>query len=451
MQLDRTNRFLLATTALLAIATLIRLGQSVQAPEPMWSTTEVTDSEVRGITFKKPDGAVELERSGMGWRMTAPAAFPVEAQKVVALLRDWQEPFAPDLKLADSVSDDDLATYGLDEAQRTEFALLAASGPLVELHIGKSIAGGSHYLRRPNDRGVYRGRVPGVLRLKTGKDAWRDMTVLAIDEDSIISLQLSNSDGEFHFVRSPTSPGQQPEWQARAPEGLRVAQRSLDSMAKSLSKLKATKFLEGKEAEAGLARASLDNPRVTVRVGSKEEGGDQHTLRFGADEQANSTVFAQVEGQDSLLVLSVASLKQFDKSKKDLQDRTVLSLDREAGVEVRFIEGEHTVVAKPDGARDWKVLEPSGVDSNNTELKLAMNSLVNMQAVELQSDSERAETGPDSPRIEIKGPKGSQILRIGSGPRDGKYLGTVDGRTELFVLRGTVVERLLKVFRALKP
>tara|TARA_B100000029_G_scaffold248212_1_gene245094 strand:+ start:78 stop:911 length:834 start_codon:yes stop_codon:yes gene_type:complete len=277
------------------------------------------------------------------------------------------------------------------------------------------------------------------------------MTVLAIDEDSIISLQLSNSDGEFHFVRSPTSPGQQPEWQARAPEGLRVAQRSLDSMAKSLSKLKATKFLEGKEAEAGLARASLDNPRVTVRVGSKEEGGDQHTLRFGADEQANSTVFAQVEGQDSLLVLSVASLKQFDKSKKDLQDRTVLSLDREAGVEVRFIEGEHTVVAKPDGARDWKVLEPSGVDSNNTELKLAMNSLVNMQAVELQSDSERAETGPDSPRIEIKGPKGSQILRIGSGPRDGKYLGTVDGRTELFVLRGTVVERLLKVFRALKP
>ena len=448
MQIDQTNRVLLATAAVLAIATLIRLGQSSQAPEAMWSTSAVTETQVRAISFKKPEGAVQLERADAGWRMNEPSSVSVEAQKVSTLLGDWSEPFGPDLKLADSVSEDDLAAYGLDEAQRTELSLVGSAGPLVELHIGKSIAGGSHYLRRPSDRGVYRGRVPGVFRLQTGEEAWRDMGLFAFDKDEVTSVQLTNSHGDFHFVRSSGAPG---TWTAERPPGFRVASRSIDTMSRSLANLKAQKMLEGAEAQAVRSRAGLDNARVVVRVGQGTSSKSEQVLRFGAEDDPNHTVFAQVDGRDSLFVVSMGAFRQFDKSRSELQDRTVLSFERSPAVEVRFVEGELAVVAIPDGARDWKVVLPEGAGASDAELKLAMNSLVNLQAAELQADNSAADTGPESPRIEVKSPTGTQILRIGKGPIDGKYLATVDGRSELFVLRGTVVERLLKVFRAQKP
>ena len=80
MQIDQTNRVLLATAAVLAIATLIRLGQSSQAPEAMWSTSAVTETQVRAISFKKPEVRAPGPGAGGMPAAASAAAGPRESQ-----------------------------------------------------------------------------------------------------------------------------------------------------------------------------------------------------------------------------------------------------------------------------------------------------------------------------------------------------------------------------------
>ncbi len=436
MKLDRTNQLLLATLVLLGALAGLRLLDDLRPPEALWSVPPVSPPAVQAIRWTTPDGAIVLARADSGWRIAEPIDRPADAEKIGTLLRDWSEGFTPDLRLDPRPSSATLASVELDDALRSELVLEGASGPLAHLLMGKKIGGGSHYVQRPGEDSLFRGRVPGSFRLSTDPDAWRDVRLFPFAKDDLAELTIEGSHGRFVFARVETT--ERAFWEGREPAGFAPSSRALDQMGRSLGNLKAQKILEGADASPVT--------EATMTVTARTEGGATYTLRFGAEDEASKTVPASIDGDDRSFVLSAAVLRQFDKPAAQLRDKTVVRFRRPEEPRITWTEGDRRVVVVPAGERDWRIEEPAGFAPEEAQLKLAANSLLNLQAAEVIDEATELPGG--GPTILIETTDGAQTLRLAPAPDEqGRHLAQVDGRAETFVLRGAVVERLLTTLR----
>lgn len=443
MKLDRTNQLLLATVVILGLVAGLRFYESLKPPAALWSVAAIQAPSVTSLEYVSSEATLRLVRSDSGWMLEEPRSLPADSKKVDTLLRDWAEGFAPDLRLDPKPSDEALEQFGLDEAQRAELRIEGNQGTLAHLLIGKKIAGGSHYVIKPGEPAVYRGRVPGAFRLVTDEQEWRDKRLFPFEKDDLANLQVIGERGHFEFVRTETT--ERAFWTGVRPEGFEPSSRSLDAMGRSLGNLKAQRILEGDEAEATRAVAGLEQPSLTVRATT--ESGRTWELRFGVDDEEDTTVWASIDDDPRLFVLPKSIQRQFDKDLEELRDKTVVRFRRDDEPRVRWSESERIVEVVPEGQRDWTVVRPAGFEPPTQELSLAANSLLNLQATEvLFIDHPRWPKA--GPRIEIETTSGSQVLTIAPEPDEqGRHLAVVSGREPVFVLRGAVVERLLQVFR----
>jgi hypothetical protein len=443
MKLDRTNQLLLATVVVLGGIAALRFYDSLRPAEALWHVAPFQPQAVTGIEYRTPEGTLTLTRADSGWMMESPSRLSAEGDKVTTFLKDWGEGFSPDLRLDARPSKESLATFGLGDEVRSDLTITGTTGTITQLQLGAKIAGGSHYLQQPGDPSVYRGRVPGVFRLAVDADAWRDKRLFPFAKDDLAALSIDGPKGAFEFARVETT--ERAWWTGVAPAGFEPSSRALDTLGRSLGNLKASRVVDDDEAASLRPQAGLETPRLSIVATT--ESGQRHTLRFGAEEQAGSTVWAAIDGDPRLFVLPKSVERQFDKGEDDLRDKTALHFRRNDQPQVTWTEGATRVVLEPEGQREWRVLEPAGFAADSRELGLAANSLLNLQAAELRFDAP-LELPDDGPRIEVVTGDLTQVLRISAEPdASGGYLATVQGRAPVFVLRGAVVERLLRVFR----
>lgn len=443
MKLDRTNKWLLVTVAVLGGLALLRFAEGLRPAETIWSIDAISEPAVTRVTWTTPEGRLVLERADSGWRIVEPIARSADRELISTLLRDWSEGFAPDLRLDSRPSAQALEAVGLDDVQRSELKIEGTTGTLAHLLLGEKIAGGSHYVQQPGRAGVFRGRVPGSFRLGIDPDAWRDKRLFPFAKDDLAALNLQSPKGSFEFRRVETDT--RAYWEGVAPAGFAPSSRALDQMGRSLANLKAKRILEGDVAATARPTTGLDEPVMVVRATT--ESGRTYVLRFGAKDGAQQTVFAEIDGDERLFTLASSVLGQFDKSPDDLRDKTVLSFRRTDEPVVTWSEHDRSVVVEPDGERDWRVTQPADFAPDPRELGLAANSLLNLQASELRFEPHPAlpEAGP---QIKVSTADGDQLLSIAPEPdADGKYVAVVAGAEPVYVLRGAVVERLLRVFR----
>jgi hypothetical protein len=445
MTLDRTNRLLLGTAAVLILLTAARIWQQTRPIPSLFIVPAVVEDDATSLWFKTPDGELQIDRADSGWKIVKPAEMTADSKKVEMLLRDWGEAFSPDLRLLDSASDAELEQFGLDEKGRTELRVSGKAGTLVDLRVGKAIAGGSNWLQRADDPAVYRGRVPGGYRLKPLTDEWRDKRLFPFEKDDLAALSLQSKVRDYRFIR--TEADTKASWSAEKPEKFVVSSRSLDTLGRSLANLKAQKILEGAEADEARPKAGFDTPRLTVVA--ETESGASYTLKFAAEQDPNRTVYAQLGDDNRVFVLPIANLRQFDKDAQEWRDKTVVQFTRDDQTSVTYSEGERRIVAVPEAERDWKIEEPEGFRPSPKELNLAVNSLLNLQATEVAEGVDAGIEG-GGPAVTIRTKEGEQILRIGRSPEKGKYYATVDGKKDVYVLRDAVVTRILETFRGPK-
>ncbi len=444
MKLDRTNQLLLATVAVLGGLALLRFADGLRPAETIWSVDPISEPAVTQVTWTTPEGRLVLDRVDSGWMIREPIERPADREKLSTLLRDWSEGFAPDLRLDPRPSAEALAAAGLDEAHRSELRIEGPSGTLAHLLMGAKIAGGSHYVQRPGRPGLFRGRVPGGYRLDIDPDAWRDTRLFPFAKDDLAGLTIEGPHGAFAFRRV-----EEPDrafWEGVSPAGFVPSSQALDQMGRSLANLQAKKILEGDDAAAARIAGGLEAPVLVVVATT--EGGRTYTLRFGAEDAQDKTVLAEIDGDARLFRLAAGVLRQFDKDAETLRDKTALRFRRTDGPVITWSENERIVVIEPAGERDWTVVRPGDFTPDPRELGLAANSLLNLRAAELRFE-ERPLLPKAAPMIQVQTADGaSQSIQIAPEPdADGKYVAVVAGKEATFVLRGAVVERLLRVFR----
>lgn len=437
MKLDRTNQLLLGTVLVLGLLAGLRLLDDLRPAEALWSVDPFDPAAIQSILWATPSGTLALERADSRWMMTAPIERPADPDVIGTFARDWYEGFTPDLRLDPRPSAESLAAVELDEAHRSELILRGPDGDLAHLVMGKKIGGGSHYLQRPGDKSLYRGRVPGSFRLNTDPDAWRDARLVPFAKDDLAEIVIEGGHGRFVFRRLETP--DRAYWEGVEPAGFAPSSRALDQMGRSLGNLKAKRVLEGDEALA----AAVTDPAVVVIATT--EAGASYTIRFGAPDDAAETVHASIDGDDRAFLVASSVLGQFDKSAKELRDKTVIGFRRPDAPTITWIQEGRTVVVVPDGDRDWAVQSPADFAPEESQLQLAANSLLNLQAAEVVDAP--VELSPGGPRVEIATADASRVLLLAPAPDDqGRHLAQIEGGTATYVLRGAVIERLMATF-----
>ena len=433
MTLDRTNRWLLGTSIVLLSLTGLRIWQDSRPDDPLFVLPPLQDLHVRAVEYTSPEGRLRLER-GERWAITAPRALSADPERVAAFLRSWSTEFTPDLRLR--LDDSALEPWGLDPASRGTLRLEGDEGPLVELYVGRRLSGGSRFLARPGDKSVYRGRIPGGHLLDPDPEAWRDNRLFPFDKDDLAGLRLEGPEGVFEFARLESD--ERAWWTAAGSTDFEPSSRVLDGIARSMANVEASATLEGESAEAARAGAGLGKVRVVLST----EAGVDWTLALGGDTDGGR--WAAIEGDPRLFKLPLAAVRQLEKDRGALRDRTVLRIDRSPASRITFTQGEHRLVLAAEGERGWAVIQPADWPAS-AELDLAANSLVNLQGLDV-IDGPHPQPGERALRLEVEGDTPTTTLHL--VPDGDRWLAFDPERAGTFVLRGAVLDRLLRVFGA---
>ncbi len=442
MSLNLLNRWLLAAVVLFGLAAGAQWWEARQPQLALWTLGPVVEDEATAIFIRSAEGRLRVERGEDGWQLTEPIRTPADPRKVETFFKDWSKILEPDLRLLEVATDRDVALYGLAEGERIEVRVEGAQSRLFEVYIGKSTTGGSHYIARPGDPGVYRGRVAGGFRTKAELDYWRDKQLIPFPKDDFAEIRLTTLHGNQHYLRKKDERGA--SWEAVVPEGFEASNRELDAMARSLFNLRAKEIFDGDEAQAERPKAGLDRPRAEVVVRSLS--GKERGLYFGGEGPGENTVYVEIEGDDRLFLAGASVLRMLEKDLESLRDRTALAFHRNDVLRIHLHQGAKTLTFVPVPPQGWGYEDGRSIPTKNQrKLDLALNTLGALEAKEVRR-GKRLGLPASAPRVIIQTGSGTLELRIGKQEEDGTYPAERVGQKDIYIVRRVVIDRLAALF-----
>ncbi len=195
------------------------------------------------------------------------------------------------------------------------------------------------------------------------------------------------------------------------------------------------------ESPADVTEFGLAAPKVEVAFKS---GGQQHRLQLGQKTPSGTDVYARLADQKKVFLVSSFVESTFNKSTFDLQDKSVLKLDREkvdglsvtaGGPEMRFTKtnGEWMLAAPVEARAEY-----SAVDGLIARLGgLQMRSIAAAVA---------GNYGLDKPAATVRVGSGSSqaTLVIGGAAAEGTVYARDLGRPAVFTIESSLLEELKK-------
>jgi len=347
---------------------------------------------------------ITLRKEGTGWIVLDPskpgAKFKADDGVVSGALSALGEVKNPDF-ITDRA--ERLAEYELDDAKGLKLKALPASGPAVEVVIGKAAKNGGVYVRKPgsNDVFAHQGRLGWSVRREV-KD-WRDHQVLALKVEDISQLTFRAKEGESVTVKVGAKPG---EWSlaegTQAPGGFRFNAQTAQQLAQQLANLHAQDFLEGDAASDALRGFMEAHDSVEVQL----KDGKKVVLHLGPKPEAqenSAPVALRVEGDLA-----------------DFRDLSLFHFDPQKVTKLKIQAGGQTVAVAKEG-EGWKVVEPkklpAGFEFEPSQVGLQLSWLRSLSGVRLlEGPFPGGNTGLSSPAALVEltvegGP--AQTLRLG--------------------------------------
>ena len=189
-------------------------------------------------------------------------------------------------------------------------------------------------------------------------EAKRDLTdpatkkekIFTLDTSKVEEIEIKAASGEVTRLKKNGT-----EWQIVAPATLEADQSEVSSLLNALDALESQRTLEEKPAD--LKPFELNPPRFTVAVRSAGETA-MRRLNVGSKTPTGSDLYAMVEGQPKLILISSYVEDSLNKTPFNLREKSVLKFARD-GVDSLTVEaaGSPTVALAKKGS-DWRFVKP---------------------------------------------------------------------------------------------
>lgn len=299
--MERQNRLItFLSVALLALVALVVLGKdpAKKAGEdddhepPSEKVWEGQKDDLERLALRNESGEIVFEKKDGAWTMTAPKPLPVEDRKVTEVV----ERFAA-LEVQERELTGDLATYGLDAAQRAEVELRGKDGKSLVVYVGKDAPVGfrTYVALAPEGPALLASTQVHDLAARKADDfrsnvAWKASAGTA--------KRVRIQEGDRAVVLRKDDHG----WWL-GDEGPRASEEAVQDWLAKAEALRVVEFLD----DADPAHLGLATPTTTITV---EDEGGTHELRLGA--RAGEGVAAQGDGGPVRLGLDAAELAKLD-------------------------------------------------------------------------------------------------------------------------------------------
>ncbi|MBN1334603.1 MAG: DUF4340 domain-containing protein [Deltaproteobacteria bacterium] len=416
MMLSRTTWTLLVVAGLLALLLVLPSGQDgsgLRLP-----TLPALDGDaITRVTFERAGQPIVIERQGDRWRLKQPLQAEADASALEALLRPFGQPVPMDAR----VDAGHLEDYALDDNEGVRFEVFTSEAvPVISMVVGRDVEGGSTLLRMAGSDDVYRARVGGASRFRKEASAWRNRSVLSLDDTLVSGLTVEGSGGVLTFQRIPAGIAKDTEastesvWHLDGDPTFPVDQRTLDTLVRSLARLRAG------EVHAPDFGSGWDRPRGAYEI-ALADGTTHRILVVPAPDGASG--LARADDNPDVYRIGASWVTRLEEGVEAYRDRTLFDFPPEQVQSLVLEEGGLRVRIQQDPTtRLWRVAEPVSMEVDLRRALVATRTMGELRALAVDEDVDAATAGlaPPGARFEARLVDGtSRVLEVGAGFQEG--------------------------------
>ena len=263
--------------------------------------------------------------------------------------------------------------------------------------------------------------------------------VFALEADAIVELQIRADSGETTTLEKADG-----AWQIVEPMSVDADESEASAITSSLASLEVQRVVE--EEPGDLEPFGLAEPRIDVAFKVDEQTDLRH-LQIGDTAPTGNTLYASVEGETRVLLISGFLDRTFNRTTFDLRDKTILKFDR-AAVDTVDVAGAAQAVRLAKGESEWTMTAPwqARGDYGTVEGLLGRLRTAQMRSIETKEASDLSAFGLDRPEMTITIGAGSAqaILSIGEESPAGTFYARDVSRSLVFTVDSALVTELRK-------
>lgn len=337
------------------------------------------EEEVSAFTIRRGETVITLKKSEAGWRMSQPVEDGADEKEIAALLGNVIR--AKTERTLDA-SADTLAEFGLQAPPIIFTAHFKEKEKPFILEVGNTTpAGFSVYARRKGEGKIL--LAPDTVKTSLEKDAFafRTKIPLSFAQEAVQAVSLRTDSLHVRLERHKEG-----KWRITQPIQVAADSGKVSALLRSLIQDQIAAIPE--KPPASRKTLGLDPPRGEIRL--TLDGGAEATLFLGAKkkegkDQKEEGVYARRSGEEHVLVLKEAFLKEIPKQVADLRDRTLLALDREKvdTIELETRKGR-TVLSKAEDT--WRMQEPEEASADQRAVNDLLWDLTSTRVKEFVDD-----------------------------------------------------------------
>ncbi len=250
------------------------------------------DVDTIKLTAPEKDGKqteVVLEKKGETWVMVKPVAYAANQASVKSLVDNLKEVKVSDV-IADTATDEQKKSFELEDKKAVHVVASKGGATKVDWLFGKG-GGRGQMMMIAGQKGVYAASNYSSWLYSKEVKGWRDSEILKLEEEKITGLSVTNSHGEFVFVKDANAKEKAWDGKFKGSKITRFDAKKVEDAVRAFKGLSADDFADGKtDADAGLDKPEAvvvltdkDGTKATVRVGKVATGTNRYAKKDGSD------------------------------------------------------------------------------------------------------------------------------------------------------------------------
>lgn len=241
--------------------------------------------------------------------------------------------------------------------------------------------------------------------------------LVTLDKDAISEIALIYPDRALTLKKNEAG-----KWRITQPVEADADEPTVNNLITTVIDAEIKRTLD--EAPHDLTVYGLNAPGVKLKLTLKD-GKSLPLVLLGKDTPVGSSIYAQKEGEQKILLLQQILRSGLTKEVKDVRDRTILTFpdDEVSKVDIRAADRE-IVLRKADGG--WKLEKPISAKADDTEVRTFLSNVRSIRAQDFLEDPllEPKEFGLAPPQLEVTLTVGAdntqKTLQLGNEKSDDK-------------------------------
>ena len=272
--------------------------------------------------------------------------------------------------------------------------------------------------------------------------------ILSLDEKNIAAFEIKKRDGTDTVAKKDDSG----KWSLVTPP-LPADQNACNAVTSAVTSLASDRVVD--ENATDLASYGLQPAADAVTFTMKD--GSKKTLLIGDATPTNNGVYAKLEGDPKLYIMSSFNKDSLDKDYKSLRDKRLMTFDQDKISRVELTAKKASIEFGKIGQNEWQILKPKPLRADGFQVEELVRKVKNGEMDTNVSDDDAkkmaASFGSATPvaTVKVTDASGTQTLEVRKSKDD--YLAKssgVDGVHKVTKDLGEGVDKAMDDFRAKK-